>query len=148
VQSAGLGRERLPFQRDLLCKVVSFGGNAQCQGLIACLEGCRLGELLLDASRSNGFLRVQADTNEVMAASVVYLSNVDVDRPLSKAAWNNSNALRHFSILRKLDGIPFPAGAARDVPADHASLICPHKIFTLWMKAVKSAVQHIAVVIL
>ena len=46
-----------------------------------------------------------------MAASVVYLSNVDVDRPLSKAAWNNSQALRHFSILRKLDGVPFPAGA-------------------------------------
>ena len=45
-----------------------------------------------------------------MAASVVYLSNVDVDRPLSKAAWNNSHALRHFSILRKLDGVPFPAG--------------------------------------
>ena len=54
---------------------------------------------------------MQADTNEVMAASVVYLSNVDVDRPLSKAAWNNSQALRHFSILRKLDGVPFPAGA-------------------------------------
>ena len=53
---------------------------------------------------------MQGDTNEVMAASVVYLSNVDVDRPLSKAAWNNSHALRHFSILRKLDGVPFPAG--------------------------------------
>ena len=45
-----------------------------------------------------------------MAASVVYLSNVDVDRPMSKAAWNNSHALRHFSILRKLDGVAFPAG--------------------------------------
>lgn len=76
-------------------------------------------------------MQVQADTNEVMAASVVYLSNVDVDRPLSKAAWNNSNALRHFSILRKLDGIPFPAGAARAITADHAYLICPHKLVTL-----------------
>ena len=37
---------------------------------------------------------MQADTNEVMAASVVYLSNVDVHRPLSTAAWNNSQALR------------------------------------------------------
>ena len=60
---------------------------------------------------------MQADTNEVMAASVVYLSNVDVDRPLSKAAWNNSQALRHFSILRKLDGVPFPAGATFKAPA-------------------------------
>ena len=59
---------------------------------------------------------MQADTNEVMAASVVYLSNVDVDRPLSKAAWNNSQALRHFSILRKLDGAPFPAGAPSNPP--------------------------------
>ena len=53
---------------------------------------------------------MQAATNEVVAASVVYLSNVDVDRPMSKAAWNNSHALRHFSILRKLDGVAFPAG--------------------------------------
>ena len=59
---------------------------------------------------------MQADTNEVMAASVVYLSNVDVDRPLSKAAWNNSQALRHFSILRKLDGVPFPAGGCSSAP--------------------------------
>ena len=62
------------------------------------------------ASKQIVLLRMQGDTNEVMAASVVYLSNVDVDRPLSKAAWNNSHALRHFSILRKLDGVPFPAG--------------------------------------
>ena len=53
---------------------------------------------------------MQADTNAVVAASVVYLSNVDVDRPMSKAAWNNSHALRHFSILRKLNGVSFPAG--------------------------------------
>ena len=29
---------------------------------------------------------MQAATNEVVAASVVYLSYVDVDRPMSKAA--------------------------------------------------------------
>ena len=56
-----------------------------------------------------------------MAASVVYLSNVDVDRPLSKAAWNNSQALRHFSILRKLDGAPFPAGAPPNPSLKRAS---------------------------
>ena len=64
---------------------------------------------------------MQADTNEVMAASVVYLSNVDVDRPLSKAAWNNSQALRHFSVLRKLDGVPFPAGGTSDSSLIHVS---------------------------
>lgn len=54
----------------------------------------------------------QANTNEVVAASVVYLPAVNLDRPLSKAGWNNSRSLRHFSVLRKLDGQPFPAGAA------------------------------------
>ncbi len=53
----------------------------------------------------------QANTNEVVAASVVYLPAVNLDRPLSKAAWNSSRSLRHFSVLRKLDGQPFPAGA-------------------------------------
>ena len=70
---------------------------------------------------------MQADTNEVMAASVVYLSNVDVDRPLSKAAWNNSQALRHFSILRKLDGVPFPAGAilsSSQIPVSGPAILC------------------------
>lgn len=58
---------------------------------------------------------VQANTNEVVAVSVVYLSNVNLDRPMSKAAWNNSRSLRHFSIVRKLDGLPFPAGVFQAV---------------------------------
>ena len=66
--------------------------------------------MLQDQDHCNVYCGIQADTNEVVAASVVYLSKVDVDRPMSKAAWNNSNALRHFSILRKLNGVPFPAG--------------------------------------
>ncbi len=57
------------------------------------------------------FVTAQANTNEVVAASVVYLPAVNLDRPLSKAAWNSSHSLRHFSVLRKLDGQPFPAGA-------------------------------------
>ena len=59
----------------------------------------------------------QANTNKVVAASVVYLPAVNLDRPLSKAAWNSSRSLRHFSVLRKLDGQPFPAGAPDKSPA-------------------------------
>lgn len=29
---------------------------------------------------------------------------------MTQAEWNNSHALRHFSIVRKLDGRPFPPG--------------------------------------
>jgi hypothetical protein len=54
---------------------------------------------------------LQANTNEIVAASVVYLGNVDLDRPSNAAAWNASRALRHFSVVRKLNGLPFPAGA-------------------------------------
>ena len=48
---------------------------------------------------------------------MVYLPAVNLDRPLSKAAWNSSRSLRHFSVLRKLDGQPFPAGAPDNSPA-------------------------------
>jgi hypothetical protein len=63
----------------------------------------------------------QANTNEVVAASVVHLSSVNLDRPMSKAAWNNKKALRHFSIVRKLDSLPFPAGP----PSSLAQALCP-----------------------
>lgn len=67
---------------------------------------------LLHKQRIDSWLHLpQANTNEVVAASVVYLPAVNLDRPLSKAAWNSSRSLRHFSVLRKLDGQPFPAGA-------------------------------------
>ena len=36
---------------------------------------------------------VQAATDEVVAASMVYSSNVDVDRPMSEAVWKTSHAL-------------------------------------------------------
>ena len=54
---------------------------------------------------------LQANTNEIVAASVVYLPAVSLDRPLPAAAWASGRCLRHFSVVRKLNGLPFPAGA-------------------------------------
>ena len=55
---------------------------------------------------------VQANVNEIMAASVVYIGQVPVDRPCT--CWNNSRHLRHFSVLRKMDNQPFPTGNSPD----------------------------------
>ena len=46
--------------------------------------------------------------NEVVAASVVYLTHVATDRPMAQEEWNNARQLRHFSAVRRLDGQPFP----------------------------------------
>lgn len=51
---------------------------------------------------------LQANVNEIMAVSVVYMGQVPVDRPCT--SWNNSRHLRHFSVLRKMDNQPFPTG--------------------------------------
>ena len=51
---------------------------------------------------------MQAATNEVVAASVMCLPAARLDRPM---AAGRSAALRHFSVVRKLDGLPFPAGS-------------------------------------
>jgi len=53
---------------------------------------------------------VQSNSSEVVAASVVYLNKVRMDRGMAQPEWNNTHALRHFSIVRKLDGRPFPPG--------------------------------------
>ena len=55
-------------------------------------------------------INVQANVNEIMAGSVVYIGQVPVDRPCT--SWNNSRHLRHFSVLRKMDNQPFPTGCA------------------------------------
>ena len=41
-------------------------------------------------------------------ASVMCLPAARLDRPM---AAGRSSALRHFSVVRKLDGLPFPPGA-------------------------------------
>ena len=54
------------------------------------------------------YMYLQANVNEIMAVSVVYMGQVPVDRPCT--SWNNSRHLRHFSVLRKMDNQPFPTG--------------------------------------
>ena len=51
---------------------------------------------------------LQANSNEIVAASLVHLNQVPVDGPCTH--WNSPRHLRHFSVVRKLDGQPFPAG--------------------------------------
>jgi DNA polymerase alpha subunit A len=55
--------------------------------------------------------------NEVVAASVVYLPRVETDGP---ASFRNSD-LRHFSAVRKLDGLPFPIGFDNEVKKANVS---------------------------
>ncbi|KAL3140237.1 hypothetical protein ABBQ38_004511 [Trebouxia sp. C0009 RCD-2024] len=61
----------------------------------------------------------QANANEIMAGSVVYMGQVPVDRPCT--SWNNSRHLRHFSVLRKMDNQPFPTGFEQAVKDSNQS---------------------------
>ena len=55
-------------------------------------------------------MQLQAGTNEIVAASVVFLNRVRVDRGMTRAEWNNTHVLKHFSVVRKLEGRPYPPG--------------------------------------
>lgn len=48
--------------------------------------------------------------NEIAAASVLYCREVRADGPMSQSEWNTSQQMRHFSVVRKLDGSVFPVG--------------------------------------
>ena len=48
--------------------------------------------------------------NEVVAASCVWVGALDVERPTARAACNTRRVLSCFSIVRRLDGQPFPPG--------------------------------------
>ena len=50
------------------------------------------------------------NVNEIASASVVYVRNVRVDRPTPTAAWNSAESMRHFSVVRRLDGVSMPPG--------------------------------------
>jgi hypothetical protein len=54
---------------------------------------------------------MQTSANEIVAASVVYVSALPVHRPCPKAEWNKPPQMRHFSVVRKIGRKdPFPAG--------------------------------------
>ena len=53
---------------------------------------------------------VQGGQLEVVAASVVHLGRVAVDRATARQAWDSAAALRHFSIVQQLEGQPWPQG--------------------------------------
>lgn len=56
---------------------------------------------------------VQTGVNEIAAASVVYIRKVRIDYGMGKNEWNTPNALRQFSLVRKLESRPFPPGQSR-----------------------------------
>ena len=67
---------------------------------------------------------LQANSNEIVAASLVHLSQVPVDGPCTH--WNSPRHLRHFSVVRKLDGQPFPAGeGSPSTPVSVSSVALP-----------------------
>eukprot|EP00963_Diacronema_lutheri_P000149 scaffold6_cov330-Pavlova_lutheri.AAC.1 len=49
-------------------------------------------------------------TMEIAAASVVTIHDVKVDGPTTREEWNSSKRQRHFAVVRRLDGVPYPSG--------------------------------------
>ena len=67
--------------------------------------------LVVAAVKVTTALHPQAKTNEVVALSVVTLPALPVHRPAARAEWATPAAgLSAFTIVRKLDGRPFPPG--------------------------------------
>lgn len=55
-------------------------------------------------------LNHKTNANEIAGVSVVLARAVNIDTPMSRDEWNNVNQLRHFSVVRRLDGVSFPPG--------------------------------------
>lgn len=56
---------------------------------------------------------MQTNENEVVAASVVYMSNVSTDAPMPLETVHDRRQVHHFSTVRRLNGQPFPTGVRR-----------------------------------
>ena len=48
--------------------------------------------------------------NEIVSASVVVARAVGVDAPMAREEWNTLAQLRHFTVVRRLEGQAFPPG--------------------------------------
>jgi len=72
--------------------------------------------------------------HEIVAASVVYLSNcVDIEAPMPSEKWNKHQVLRNFSVVRKLDGHAWPPGFEQAVAANNASARGKAHNGAMWM---------------
>jgi DNA polymerase alpha subunit A len=78
-------------------------------------------QLTVAAISLKTILNTANSTNEIAAASVVYLTKVKTDRPMEPEEWNNPRHLRCFSAVRKLDGAPFPPGFDAEVKRENES---------------------------
>jgi len=66
-------------------------------------------------------LNHRQNVNEIAAASVVICRAASCDAPMAKAEWNTAAQLRHFSIVRRLEGVSFPPGWDDAVSTENAT---------------------------
>lgn len=103
----------------LSCAALPNPGNAASTGVSSKLTAADTAALMAQSKQPAPPLTVASihlvtiihptsHQHEVVAASVVHLAGVAAEAPMAKAAW--SSKLRNFSVVRKMDGRPWPAG--------------------------------------
>jgi DNA polymerase alpha subunit A len=69
------------------------------------------------------FVGPNQSSPEIVSCTVMFLKEVQTDLPTPKDKWNTLKHLRHFSCVRRLDGLPFPVGFEKECQERNASNI-------------------------
>lgn len=85
--------------------------------------------MIVTAIHIKTIINERQNVNEIVSASVICCQRAKIDGPMLATEWKKPGMLRHFTIIRKLDGGIFPMGFAkesadRNLKAGSNVLIC------------------------
>ncbi|XP_022947955.1 DNA polymerase alpha catalytic subunit [Cucurbita moschata] len=70
--------------------------------------------MIVTAINIKTIINEKQNVNEIVSASVICCQRAKIDGPMLATEWKKPGMLRHFTIIRKLDGGIFPMGFAKE----------------------------------